>query len=37
MTRLAVLSGFGPKAEEALITNYATLPPEQIFQVLSLT
>ena len=33
MKRLSVLSGFGPRAEEALITNYATLTPEQIFQV----
>jgi len=32
MPRLSILSGFGPRAEEALITNYATLSPQQIFQ-----
>jgi len=32
MPRLSILSGFGPRAEEALITNYATLTPQQVFQ-----
>jgi len=33
MQRLATLSGFGSRAEEALILSFSALSPEQVFQV----